>query len=452
MNVLLVSANIQQKENPVQPLGLAQVAAATQEAGHNVVLVDLKSEADPGAVLGEAVTESRPDLIGISVRNIDDQTMSAPMFLLDQAKEVVALCRNLSSAPIVLGGAGYSIFPQSALDYLQADMGIQGEGEAALPTLIEALENGGDLAKVPGLYLPGAPVQQERVFAHDLDAFPLPDTSLLRPSLQKDEEPWIPVQTRRGCPMKCSYCSTPAIEGTVMRQHSPGVIVDWIARWVAEGFGRFFFVDNVFNLPLSYAKDLCRGFIERNLNIQWQAIVYPKGVRSAASPSCCSATAVDEELVRLMAKAGCSQVGLGFESGSELILRNLNKGFTFDEVRRVSELFAEHGIKRMGFLLLGGPGETKATVAESFDAADSLNLDMLKVTTGIRIYPNTPLAAQAVEEGVISPGCDLLDPCFYMAEGLGGRCKASARRSFASHDWLVETVSEWRASRSYPVF
>lgn len=424
MNILLVSANIKQMDNPVQPLGLAQVAAATREAGHEVMLIDLKSEAEPRAVLDEAVTESRPDVIGISVRNIDDQTMATPTFLLDQAKEVVALCRDLSSAPIVLGGAGYSIFPQSALDYLQADMGIQGEGEDVFPALIESLAKGGDPSKVPGLCLPGAGVRQKRIFTRELDAFPLPDTSLLCPSAQKDEEPWIPVQTRRGCPMKCSYCSTPAIEGAAMRQHSPDVIVDWIGRWVAEGFNRFFFVDNVFNLPLSYAKELCRKIVDRNLDIHWQAIVYPRGV--------------DEELAALMAKAGCSQAGLGFESGSEPILRSLNKGFTVDEVRRVSGLFAEHGIKRMGFLLLGGPGETKASVAESFDAADSLNLDLLKVTTGIRIYPNTPLAGRAVDEGVISPRCDLLHPCFYMAKGLG--------------DWLVETVSEWKTSRAYPVF
>ena len=423
MNILLVSANIEQMDTPVQPLGLARVAAATREAGHEVVLVDLKSEAEPRAVLDEAVAGFQPGVIGISVRNIDDQVMATPTFLLDQAKDVVAMCRDVSGAPVVLGGAGYSMFPESALDYLQADMGIQGEGEAVFPALLEALASGGDPSRVPGLCLPGVGVRQEGIFTHELDAFPLPDVSLMCPSAQKDEEPWIPVQTRRGCPFKCSYCSTPAIEGTVIRQHSPDVIVEWMSRWVAEGFDQFFFVDNVFNLPPSYAKELCRKLIERGLDIRWWSIVYPKEV--------------DDELVGLMAKAGCQQVGLGFESGSEHILRNLNKGFTVDDVRQVSELFAEHGIQRMGFLLLGGPGETKESVEESFDVADSLNLDLLRVTTGVRIYPDTPLAQRAVAEEAISPQCDLLHPCFYLAKGL--------------EDWLPGTVSDWKASRPYPV-
>ena len=276
---------------------------------------------------------------------------------------------------------------------------------------------------MPGLCLPGIGVRHERLFTDDLDSFPLPDISLLCPSAQKDEEPWIPVQTRRGCPMKCSYCSTPDIEGAVMRQRSVDVVVDWIGHWVDEGFDRFFFVDNVFNLPLRYAKELCRKLIDCDLGIQWQAIVYPKWV--------------DEGLVDLMAKAGCSQAGLGFESGSASILKSLGKAFTVDEVRRVSGLFAEHGIQRMGFLLLGGPGETKATVAKSFEVADSLNLDLLKITVGIRIYPNTPLAAQAVDDGVISPRNELLDPCFYMAKGL--------------EDWLPQIAAEWGSSRPYTV-
>ena len=81
-----------------------------------------------------------PELIGISVRNIDDQRMEKPVFLLEQAKEVVENCKAVSDAPIVLGGAGYSMFPESALAYSGADMGIQGEGEMAFPALLERIE------------------------------------------------------------------------------------------------------------------------------------------------------------------------------------------------------------------------------------------------------------------------------------------------------------------------
>lgn len=423
MNVLLVSANIEQITMPVLPLGLACVATATRAAGHEVVMVDLMEEDEPAKTLEKALIDFSPDAIGISVRNIDDQKMAAPKFLLDHAKEVVGFCRDLAGAPIILGGAGYSIYPESVLNYTGADMGIQGEGEAAFLDLLERLGTGGDLSAVPGLCLPGSGMTKSPAFTQRLDAFSLPDLEFLMPSAAKIEQAWIPIQTRRGCPLKCSYCSTPAIEGTGIRQHSPGAVIGWISHWVDADFKHFVFVDNTFNLPPSYAKALCRMIADHGLDINWFAIVYPKDV--------------DEELAELMARAGCVQVVLGFESGSEGILKNLRKTYSLEEVRETSERFARHGIKRMGTLMFGAPGENRESVKQSLEFTDSLGLDMVSVNTGIRIYPDTPLADTAVEEGRIPADGDLLQPSFYFPEEL--------------NDWLPEVLNEWKASRDYPV-
>ena len=112
MRALFISANTEKINMPVLPLGLACVASSTKRAGHDAAMVDLKIERDTPAVLKEAIEGFHPDIIGISVRNIDDQNMKNPRFLLDPVKEIVAGCRNLSEATIVLGGAGYSIFPE----------------------------------------------------------------------------------------------------------------------------------------------------------------------------------------------------------------------------------------------------------------------------------------------------------------------------------------------------
>jgi hypothetical protein len=104
-------------------------------------------------------------------------------------------------------------------------------------------------------------------------------------------------------------------------------------------------------------------------------------------------------------------------------------------VRAVSKMFADAGIFRRGFLLLGGPGETRETVEESLMFADSLNLDALKITVGLRIYPETPLAATAFGEGLIGPGDDLLWPRFYLAPRL--------------REWLPERVIAYKTSRSW---
>jgi radical SAM superfamily enzyme YgiQ (UPF0313 family) len=359
-------------------------------------------------------------MIGVSVRNIDDQNMENPRFLLGPVREIVAVCRNLSDAPIVLGGAGYSIFPESALSFLGADMGIQGEGEVVFPGLIERMEQGADLSGLPGLYLPAHGLQGKRMFLRNLDSLPLPDTDLWSFPSQK-EKLWMPVQTKRGCPLSCSYCSTGAIEGRVIRKHSPEAIVRWIARWREAGVHQFYFVDNTFNLPPFHAKEICRKLIDHGLSIRWWSILYPKHV--------------DEELMGLMARAGCEQVSIGFESGSGRILKNMNKRFGPEEVRQILEMFFEHGIRRMGFLLLGSPGETRESVEESLVFADSLKLDTLKITSAVRIYPHTSLAKMAIDEGLISSQDDLLFPRFYLAKGL--------------EDWLPETLKKWAAPRPH---
>ena len=406
---------------PTLPLGLVCVATATEKTGHDVKVVDLISQPDACMVIGKTLEEFRPDVIGISVRNIDDQCMKNTKFLLDQVKVIVADCRSFSDAPIVLGGAGYSIYPEASLAYVGADMGIQGEGEKAFPALIARIQERGGLEGIPGLYLPGHGLQSPRVFIQDLDGIPLPDHHLWRSCNLNFPEIWIPFPIKRGCPMNCSYCSTPAIEGNAIRRRSPGAIVEGIARHVEAGFRHFYFTDNIFNIPSPYAREICCLLIAHRLGISWMCILYPGKI--------------DEDLIRDMASAGCSEVSLGFESGSERILRIMNKRYKPGDVRQASQLLVDYGIRQTGFLLLGGPGETRGSVEESLAFADSLPLDTLKVTVGVRIYPDTALAERAVDEGMITAGDDLLLPKFYLVRGLEG-C-------------LYETVSTWMAKRPH---
>ncbi len=421
MRVLLISANTEQINMPVLPLGLACVAEATKAAGHDVKLINLMAAKDTRMVLKTALEDFDPEIIGISVRNIDNQDMENPRFLLEPVKKVVNDCRDLSDAPIVLGGAGYSIFPQSSLAYLGSDMGIQGEGERAFVILLDRLNSKTDLKGIPGLYLPDRGLQGKVRFIKYLDECPLPppNVHLWSSATPDEQEIWIPFQTRRGCSLNCSYCSTATIEGRALRKHAPEHMVDAISQYVEAGFEHFFFVDNTFNLSPSYAKELCNHIIKAGLKISWRCILYP--------------WKVDENLVEKLARAGCKDVSLGFESGSGEILRAMGKKFQPGEVREISNRLKKHGIRRMGFLLLGGPCENKDSVEESLHFSDSLGLETMKITIGIRIYPYTSLAQTAISEGVIEPDEDLLYPKFYMTKGLEG--------------WLRKTVSSWMEER-----
>jgi radical SAM superfamily enzyme YgiQ (UPF0313 family) len=419
VKVLLISANTEVISMPVIPSGVLLVASATQAAGHEVELLDLLTEAEPLAAVRRAIERVCPEVIGISVRNIDDQNMRNPKFLLPPVKELIAECKRLSVAPVVLGGAGYSIFPGSALVFLGADIGIRGEGETAFPNLLGRLERGEDLSSVPSVFLPGIAPLASEPFPVSAELDPLPDTRFL-PRASWRSDLWMPLQTRRGCPFRCSYCSTPAIEGTRVRMRAAEGVVQAIEQYLAAGFQHFYFTDNTFNLPERYALGLCRLLAERQLGISWRSILYPGRIR--------------EDLVEAMAGAGCAEVSLGFESANRRVLGNLGKRFSLDDVRLTSRLLGGHGIHRTGFLLLGGPGETIESAEESLAFADSLRLESVKVTLGLRIYPGTRLAETAVREGVIDATDDLLLPRFYMAPHL---------------ERLPEIVATWLAARAH---
>lgn len=405
MKVLFLSANTERLVEPVLPLGAALVAAAARRAGHQVFFLDLMTRADPWRDTVETLETFRPDVIGLSVRNIDDQEMRSARFLLEPVRDLVSLLRRYSRAPIVLGGAGYSIYPESALAYLGADFGIQGEGEAAFPLLLTRLETGLVLDGTPGLFrAAGQESSGPRSYETNLDLFSL-DRDLDGLAAALDEEQiWFPYQTRRGCPMDCSYCSTASIEGRRLRKRTPELAVREIRGLAEKGIRRFQFVDNTFNIPEPYALRLCRELAPLGEEISWRCIFYP--------------WRVSEDLVKAMAKAGCKEVTLGFESGSEPILRAMNKRYRPADVRETSRLFEDHGIHRLGMILLGGPGETLASVEQTLVFADSLDCELVAVTAGIRIYPSTRLADVARAEGVIRPDDDLLHPRFYLARGL----------------------------------
>jgi radical SAM superfamily enzyme YgiQ (UPF0313 family) len=181
---------------------------------------------------------------------------------------------------------------------------------------------------------------------------------------------------------------------------------------------------NTFNFPLSYAKDFCRLIIRDKLKIRWLSILYPHHV--------------DEELIDLMAQAGCVQVSLGFESGSQKILKKMNKRFSPSGIQHISQMLKAFGIRRMGFLLLGGPDETRNTVEESLVFAEKLDLELMRLTVGIRIYPNTVLEQISRAKKMIAPEDNLLMPRFYVEDELV--------------QWLPERAKQWMETHPEWIF
>ncbi|MBI5971013.1 MAG: cobalamin B12-binding domain-containing protein [Deltaproteobacteria bacterium] len=426
MRILLVSANREKSPYPVAPIGCAYVAAALIEDGFEVELLDLCFSADVSTAIKEAVVRFNPNCIGLSIRNVDNLSYPKSTSYLPYLKDVA---RHLSALglPVIVGGSGYSLFPEKMLRSLGLVYGVVGEGEGAMREFVKRLSSGADTLDVPNLaYL------KDGVFARNpvktSPAFGSPARRLLDNERYFRDGGMANVQTKRGCPFNCIYCTYPYLDGNRIRCREACAVVDELTGLCAAGLDYVFFVDDIFNHPAHQAADICRGIIERGLKIKWTCFATPKGMTL--------------ELLNLMKEAGCKGVEFGTDAGSAKMLRNMGKGFTKDDIRTVSLLCAEAGIEAAHYLILGGPGETEETLQEAFDFMDELDPRAVIVMIGVRIYPNTGLELQAVRDGVISKDTDLLASHFYVSSLIGEEklFKMIDNHARARSNWVVTAL------------
>jgi radical SAM superfamily enzyme YgiQ (UPF0313 family) len=228
---------------------------------------------------------------------------------------------------------------------------------------------------------------------------------------QKNGGTWS-LQTKRGCPMRCSYCAYPLIEGRRSRQRAPGEVVDEIERVLrvtsAQGKTRprtFEFVDSTFNVPSTHAIAICEEIIRRQVKANFTAM----GLNPRDVPP---------ELLPLMKRAGFNSVMITPEAGCDAMLQNYRKGFTMANVETTLQRVSASGLTSMWFFMLGAPGETVETCAETIRFAQErlTGRKFLAVFfTGIRIYPDTLLARQAVERGYLQADANLAETVFYIS-------------------------------------
>ncbi len=402
--VLLINLNKYDQPYPVYPAGVAYIDGALRAAGHVTGIWDARMAVEP---LEDCVARFRPDFVGISLRNIDNVQCHNPKSFIH---ELVGLCRRVraaTAAPIVLGGSGFSVFPREIFALGGIDYGIHGAGERTLVRLIAALRAGGGdaaLGGIAGLVFRGG---DGAVRAVPCDAesatfstAPHHDPELLRAYLAQGSLPG--VQTQRGCPLHCCYCTYPLIEGARSRFLGAEAVVEEMRRLAALGTKYVFFVDSVFNTSEAHVRAVCEALIRADLGVQWECFLRPRGLT--------------RELLRLMQRAGLSHIEYGSDSLSDPVLRSYGKSFTFDDIRRASELAHELGMRYSHFIIFGGPGETRATVEETLARAELLPGAYYFGTLGMRIYPDTPLWQLAAPEAHgESPADYLVEPRFYIA-------------------------------------
>lgn len=371
MRVLLVSANREQLPSPVVPLGVLYVAAAVRDA-HEVRVVDLCFEDDPIEAVRQAALGFRPDVVGLGLRNLHDNTYGSSEPLLAYYEQVAAAIRGASpEATLVLGGAAITLRPQDMVERLKASHAVVGEGERAFRGLLDAMARGSRPERVVraaavrhDLVGAGALVRSARPAAprESLDDLPAPARELVDPRYF-EVEGTDNIQTKRGCAFQCTYCDYPDLEGRKIRLRSPEAVADEMAtRATVPGVTHAFIVDSVFNVPRSHALAVCEALVARGSPLPW--VCY-------ASPA-----SLDEELVAAMARAGCIGAEIGTDSGSPRVLERLAKPFTLDQVRRVRDAFRRHGIADCHTFVLGAEDETVEEARATLAFVEELDPDV----------------------------------------------------------------------------
>ncbi len=390
--VLLINSNRFKHPWPVIPFGLCYIATALETNGNNVCFLDLCFSTDCEHDIRKAVRNFIPEVIGISIRNIDDTGGYNIHFLLEDVKnDVIDYCKKEFKGPIVIGGPSVGISGREMLDYFDLEYAIRGDGEAVMPEFVKRIENRQPLEGLRGLIIrrENTIIQDNEPFrVQDLDSLPFPKPVRYL-DLQKYRRFGSPVhiQTKRGCAFRCSYCTYNKIEGKKYRLRNPLLIADEIENLVKEtGINHIEFTDSIFNMPLPHAKEVLRKLIRKKLDLR----LHTMGLSPAA---------IDEELLDLMKSAGFNEVDIGAESASDEVLKSLAKDFKRKDVINAANLLKSKKIPVTWFIMLGAIAETRETVFETLNTIGEIasKWDLVFVATGVRVYNGAPIADALME-------------------------------------------------------
>ena len=405
MKILLAQSILGRKEKLIYPLGLAYLRGALGD--HDVQVLDPNLEPSPFDSLRQAVRRMQPDVIGLSLRNIDTtHTYDAFSYLQAYGRQLRELRSVAPRTMIVAGGAGFSIFPEALMRrFPELDVGVRLEGERTLPDL---LDNLGDYREVPGIFFrdeDGAVVAGEGRRPLDLRDVTPPDREALPIQPYLSQPYTVGIQTKRGCVFDCLYCIYPLLEGGYrVRLHDPEGVADEVERVMAAGAKEFYFVDQVFNFPVEHAIQVCEAIIARGLKPTWRAFFHE--------------AYITPELVDACVRAGCRVFEFSPDGISDASLRALGKTYTFADIERAYAVIDRHPEARMKVsFMMAAPGERRPDLLHlaHFLARQSVKRRYLFFSTieVMRIYPGTPVHRIALDEGMVRPDDDLLEPVFY---------------------------------------
>jgi len=393
--VSLISCNTTLDPYPVYPLGMSMVAEAARIRGHAICEFDIYAQGSDESAIRKFIQTTQPEYVGLSLRNVDSANYNKPDAYIEDYKKVVRVIRETSSAPIILGGSAFTIFPDLILEELEADYGVAGEGEGAFCHLLDQLEmDSGNAYRIYYNYPPLSGNEFSALNRNDVLAqFYLKMGGMLS------------VQTKRGCPHRCAYCSYPVLEGRNYRFRPPADVVDEIEMLIRKYHADYYAItDSVFNDAAGNYLKVAEELVRRGINVPWLCFLRPDDFTP--------------EEVALLKKSGLNAIEWGTDCATDITLEAMRKDFSWEQVVHSNNLFAAAGISNAHFLIFGGPKETYATLDAGLKQLQQLEKCVIFAGIGVRIFPDTAVHQWALEEGKITAVQNLLPPTYYFSDAI----------------------------------
>ncbi|MGD8997498.1 MAG: cobalamin-dependent protein [Anaerolineae bacterium] len=404
MRIALVNTN--RIRPPIAPIGLDYLAEALHTAGHGVELLDLCWANDYGTAIADFFAGANFDLVGVTLRNTDDCAFTSRHSFLGLFADTVDSIRRYTDGLLVVGGVGFSVMPEEVLELSQADAGVWGDGESALVTLANRMEQKEAWQDVASL------IWRRDGKWHRNPAANLPLTAL--PAMSRrwvdnrryfDEGGQAGIETKRGCPFHCIYCADPVAKGRQTRTRPPEDVVDELESLLEQGVDHVHTCDSEFNIPAWHASAVCGEIVRRDLGdkLRWYAY--------------CSPAPFSAQLARQMRRAGCVGINFGVDNGDEVMLRRLRREFGPLDIVNAARWCKEAGITVMLDLLLGAPGETQGSLRRTIELVRKAAPDRVGVALGVRVYPGTALAELVKQKKLragLEGGDDASEPLFFI--------------------------------------
>jgi radical SAM superfamily enzyme YgiQ (UPF0313 family) len=413
MKVLIISSN----SLPAAPTGPVYVAGAVRKAGHEVQIYERLFADDLEGELTTVLADFHPDVVGVSIRLVFGDELDAGALLgtrhtdfRPHLRQITDIVKQNTAAQIVLGGPGFNYYARDWLEYLDLDYGIRSEGEESFPLFLDRLVDGGDIYSVPGcVFKTGTSYHSiSPCLVQDLDGQAFPAYDLLDWPLYAQRKITPAIFTKRGCAFSCTYCPYSKLEGKHYRLKSPQRVIAE-TRYILQHThtAKVMFCDNNFNAPQQHAEAICQTIIDENVDFHWGT--------GDLRPAC-----VTDDFCLQMEASGCFYANLSVESASDQMLKSMKRGYTVMQVRESLEALSRSKIPFGVSLMLGAPGETPETIAETLSVVNDYPIpNGVWVTIGVYLWAAyQDIVAEARQTGVLKDDNELFSGAVYLSPAL----------------------------------